>query len=150
MKLLLAIVLLCGASLSQAQETYSVPAPAQNVTTLSAVITKRNGDTCVNYALARTCTQAQVCAAAGAPGGSSCTAAQARGAGVRIFALTQAGREEFTTFQIALPKFNEIVAEQQAENRRSFCEFWAAANTTARNNACAAVGASAGCDPACN
>ena len=134
---------------AEAQETYSLPAGAGNVTTLSTVMLGLNGDTCARYNLARTCTQAQVCAAAAAPGGSSCTAAQARGAGVRIYPITFAGREEFVTFGIALPEFLRLVAQQQQETRRAFCESWAAANTTQRNNACAAMGAAAGCDPGC-
>lgn len=144
---LAALLLLTLAGIAQAQETYNVPAPAQNVTTLTAVITKRNGDLCATYQLARTCTQAQLCTAAGQGG---CTAAQARTANLRIHALTQAGREEFTTYQIALPKFTEIVAEQQAENHRSFCSFWTAASQGAKDSACTAIGAGAGCDPVCN
>lgn len=134
---------------AQAQETYSLPAGAGNVITLSAVITGLNGDNCARYNLARTCTQAQVCAAANAPGGASCSAAQARGAGVRIYPLTQPGREEFVTFGIALPRFLELVAAQQQEDRRAFCEAWNAATTTQRNNACTAIGAASGCNPGC-
>src|SRR5687768_9027420 len=65
---------------AQAQETYSLPASAGNVVTLSEVITFYNGETCGRYSLAESCTQAQVCTASGAAGGSSCTAGQARAA----------------------------------------------------------------------
>ncbi len=147
---LAAVAVLALSAVSHAQETYSLPAGAGNVVTLTAVITGLNGDNCARYSLPRTCTQAQVCTAAGAPGGASCTAAQARGANVRIYPLTQAGREEFVTFGIALPEFLRLVANQQQETRRAFCEGWNAANTTARNNACSALGLAAGCDPVCS
>jgi hypothetical protein len=147
--LTLVLVALLGAASAQAQETYSLPAGAGNVVTLTTVIAGLNGDNCVRYALPRTCTQAQVCTAAGAPGGASCSATQARGAGVRIYPLTQPGREEFVTFGIALPAFLQLVSNQQQETRRVFCEGWLASNTTARNNACSALGLAAGCDPVC-
>lgn len=145
----LVLVVLLAAVAAEAQETYSLPAGAGNVTTLTTVMGGLNRETCVRYSLAANCTQAQVCAAAGAPGGSSCTANQARGAGVRIYPLTFAGREEFVTFGIALPEFMRLVAAQQSETRRIFCEGWTAATVTQRNNACTAIGLSAGCDPVC-
>jgi len=134
----------------QAQETYSVgPASATNVTTLTQVITGQNGDICARYGLVRTCTQAQVCTAASTPGGASCTAAQARTAQVRIYPLTQPGREEYVTQEIALKKFNELVAAQASENKRAFCVGWLAANTTQRNAACTDLSLATGCDPGC-
>jgi hypothetical protein len=150
MRIVLSIIL-CALAIyvAVAQEAYTLNASAGNVTTLTGVITKRNGDLCASYGQARTCSQATMCTLASVAGGASCTAAAARTAGVRIYPLTLSGREEFTTYQIALPKFVEIVGEQDAETRRSFCEFWLAANTTARNSACSAIGASAGCDPVC-
>lgn len=141
-------VLALGAS-AHAQETYSLPAGAGNVATLTTVIVGQNGDNCARYSLARTCTQAQVCAAAAAPGGSSCTANQARSAGVRIYPLTQPGREEFVTFGIALPRFIELVNNQQNEDRRSFCENWNAASVSTRNTFCTTIGLASGCNPGC-
>ena len=135
--------------LAEAQETYSINASAANVTTLTGVITKINGDLCAATGLPRTCTQAQLCTAASVPGGASCTAAQARAANARIYPLTQAGREEFTTFGIAAPKFLELVAEVQADQKRDACEKWTAATQTAKNNACAAIGLPNGCRLAC-
>jgi hypothetical protein len=147
---LTAVAVLGAYGYAGAQETYSVgPASAVNVATLTTVIVGQNGDTCARYNLSRTCTQAQVCAAAAAPGGSSCTPTQARSAGVRLYASTQAGREEFLTHAIVLPKFIELVNAQQSEDRRSFCEFWSAATQTQRNNACTAMGAATGCNPGC-
>jgi hypothetical protein len=150
MKILpLVLVVLLAAVAAEAQENYTLPAGAGNVVTLTTVMGGLNRETCVRYSLAANCTQAQVCAAAAAPGGASCTANQARAAGVRIYPLTFAGREEFVTFGIALPEFLRLVSAQQSETRRIFCEGWTAANTTQRNNACTAIGLSAGCDPVC-
>jgi hypothetical protein len=146
----LVLVVLLAAVAAEAQETYSLPAGAGNVTTLSTVMAAMNRETCLRYSLAANCTQAQVCAAAGAPGGSGCSANQARAAGVRIYPITFAGREEFVTFGIALPGFIALVTAQQSETRRIFCEGWTAATVTQRNNACTAVGLSAGCDPVCS
>jgi hypothetical protein len=143
------LLLLLLAAPAAAQESYTVSAGAENVATLSVVMAALNGDSCARYSLARTCSQAQVCAAANAAGGSSCTAAQARAAGVRIYPITFAGREEFLSFGIALPKFLELVASQQQEDRRAFCESWNAANQTQRNAACTAMGAPTGCTPGC-
>ncbi len=142
-------VLALGAASVHAQEVYSLPAGSGNVATLSVVIAGQNGDICQRWNLARTCTQAQVCAAAAAPGGSSCTATQARTAGVRIYAITQAGREEFVTFAIALPRFLEMVSSQQSEERRAFCEGWAAASVSTRNTFCTTIGLASGCNPGC-
>jgi len=143
-KLVLALfVLTLSAGVAQAQEVYSLPVGSGNVASLSVVITGRNGALCNRYGLALTCTQAQVCPLAGAAGGASCTAAQARAAKARIFPLTQAGREEFTTFEIALPKFLELVAEEKAEQRRAFCVAWLAKTQPERDAICT------GCDPGC-
>ena len=139
-KILPLIALLLLPVVASTQESYSVPAPAQNVTTLTAVITKINGDLCVATSLARNCTQAALCVAAGVPGGSGCTPAQARAAKARIYPNTFAGREEFVTFGIALPKFLELVAEVAADQRRDACEKWTAASEASQNSACAALG----------
>jgi hypothetical protein len=132
------------------QETYTISAGAANVTTLSAVIMGQNGTICATYALTRTCTQAQVCTAAGTPGGSGCTAVQARTAGVRIYPLTQAGREEYVTFGIALPRFLELVAAQTAETLRATCTAWNALSQSARDTFCTGtLGLPAGCNFGC-
>jgi hypothetical protein len=145
----LALVVLLAAVAAEAQETYSLPAGAGNVTTLTIVVAGANGDVCARYSLPRTCTQAQACVASNTAGGASCTANQARANNVRIYPLTFAGREEFVTYGIALPGFLALIPSQNTETRRIFCDGWLAANTTARNNACTALGLSAGCDPVC-
>lgn len=145
---------------AEAQETYSVgPVSAARVTTASIVITKRNGETClrVNAVGGRTCTQAQACTAGGAAGGASCTAAQARTANVRIYPLTQAGREEFLTFAIALPDLDNMVFQQADENKRAFCAAWVAATNANKDTICTTLalptgwvaGNGLGCDPGC-
>ena len=148
-KILLVLAVLFVPALASSQEVYSINASAANVTTLTGVITKINGDLCAATGLPRTCTQAQLCTAASVAGGASCTAAQARAANARIYPLTQAGREEFTTFGIAAPKFLELVAEVAADQKRDACEKWTAATTTQKNNACAAIGLPNGCQLAC-
>jgi hypothetical protein len=147
---LLAFVLFAASVPAFAQETYSLPAGAGNVTTLSVVITGMNGGICVASGLPRTCTQAQACTATGAPGGASCSAAQARAAGIRIYPLTQPGREEFVTWVIAVPKFLELVAAQQAEMVRAACEAWNALTQGQRDTVCTAtLGLPAGCSFGC-
>lgn len=145
----LVLFVLLAAVAAEAQESYTLPASAGNVVTLNGVITGQNGDNCARYSLVRTCTQAQVCVAAAAPGGASCTATQARSAGVRIYALTFAGREEYVTFGITLPAFLQLVANQQAEDRRAFCESWNIASVATRNAFCTSIGLAAGCNPGC-
>lgn len=134
--------------LVQAQETYSLPASAGNVVTLNEVITFYNGETCARYSLALTCTQAQACTSAVAPGGASCTAAQARNAGVRIYALTQAGREEFVTFVIAAPEFFRLAdSVQKAAQRKLFCDAWAVASGANQGTCRTAISAPANSNP---
>lgn len=149
-KIILSTLFFIGlAGIVNAQETYSLPAGAGNVTTLTTLVAKTDGDTCQRWGLPRTCTQAQACVAASAVGGASCTAAQARAAAARIYPNTFAGREEYVTFEIALPQFLALVSSQQAEDRRAFCENWNAATPTTRNNFCTSIGLLAGCNPGC-
>jgi hypothetical protein len=132
------------------QETYSLPAGAGNVATLSAVITNLNGEVCVRGSLPRTCTQAQACVALSIAGGASCTAANARNGSARIYPLTQPGREEFVTFGIALPRFLELVAAQVLEDRRASCEAWLGLTQGQRDTFCTAtLSLAAGCNFGC-
>lgn len=142
-------VLLLAAPVA-AQETYSLPAGAGNVTTLSAVIAGLNGAVCDRGGLPRTCTQAQACTNLQTAGGASCTAAQARAANTRIYPLTQAGREEFVTFGIALPRFLDLVANQREEDRRASCTAWLALTQGTRDTFCTGtLSLSAGCNFGC-
>lgn len=130
-----------------AQETYSIAANANQVTDLTAIVNAANGEVCTKLNLALSCTQAQACTAVNAPGGSACTAAQARGANVRIYPLTLAGREEFVTFEIAGPRFNELRASAvPAFSQRKLCQFWGTATRTQKDNTCNSVGLANGCE----
>jgi hypothetical protein len=137
------LILLCSGV--SAQESYSISASAQQVTDLTNIVTARNEKLCQRFSLALACTQAQVCTAASTPGGASCTAAQARTAGVRIFPLTQAGREEYVTFQIAAPAFNDQKAIVPSWLQKKACDTWQTQNQTERNTACAAHSLPNGC-----
>jgi len=143
--LLVALILGAAARTASSQETYSISAGAGNVSDLTAVVDVSNAKTCERNSLAPTCTQAQVCTAVSAPGGASCTAAQARGANVRIFPNTQPGREEYVTFQIALPKFNEIKADILARGQQQLCKFWTTATQPQKDALCTSSGQAAGC-----
>lgn len=133
---------------SAAQESYTLSAGATNVTTLTEVITLLNSETCGRYSLADNCTQAAVCTAATATGGAGCTAAQARAGGVRIYPLTQAGREEFVTFGIALPEFLRLAeTAQRVAQKKLFCDSWAVASVANRNTCRTAVAAASNADP---
>lgn len=150
MRKLFVLAVLLIAQSAWSQETYSLPAGAGNVVTLAAVIVNENGNVCASAALVRTCTQAQICTARAVPGGASCTAAQARTAGVRIYPNSLAGREEFVTFEIALPRFLELVAVQAAENVRASCTAWLALTQGQRDTVCTGtLGLAAGCNFGC-
>lgn len=145
--LLLVAVLGMAVSAQAQAETYSLNASAGNVTTLTDVISFFNAQACQQLALAPACTQAQACTAASAPGGASCTAAQARGANVRIWPLTLAGREEYTTFQIALPRFQDLVGSVSNAKRQTFASAWAGLSQASRDSICTTLALPAGCSP---
>lgn len=133
---------------ASAQETYSINANANQVTDLTDIVRTQNGQVCERTNLALDCTQAQACTAAGVAGGASCTAAAARAANVRIFPLTQAGREEFVTFGIAAPRFVELrAANVPAFAQQQQCKFWSAPTTTRtqKDAMCTAANLPTGC-----
>ena len=154
-KLLLALMFL-AAPWAAAQETYTLNATAGQVADLTTIVGNENFQVCDKVGLAAGCTQAQACTSATPPLSSSCTAAEARGAGVRIYAQTQAGRDEFVTFRVAAPKFQELRAGVSSFSHKKQCDFWATAPragaTGSRDAMCAAAGlptsvsAPAGCE----
>lgn len=146
---LFVIVLLGLAGLAQAQETYSLPASAGNVTSLSNQITAMNAMTCLSKSAAggATCTQAQACTAYSAPGGASCTAAQARSAGARIWPLTQPGREEYVTFIITLPRFLDLDGGLPALKNQVLTLQLPSLSGATKDSACTTLGLPAGCFP---
>lgn len=133
------------AGVASAQETYSVGANANQVANLSAIVSASNARTCLRLLATESCTQANACVAAGAAGGSSCTAAQARAANARIFPLTQAGREEYVTFMFVAPQFISALNEPVAFEFERACANWQAFNQTQRDSACTSLGRAAGC-----
>lgn len=151
LKLVGVIALGLLASAAGAQETYSVgPVSAQKVLNLTAVVAAKNVKTCLRLStqsnpLTASCTQAQACTNANAPGGASCTPGQARTAGVRIWPATFAGREEYVTFGIADPAFDDQVAAVPGQTQRQACLAWQTQNQAARDAACVAHGITAPC-----
>jgi hypothetical protein len=146
-KILCGYAFLLAASSASAQEVYSLTASAGQVAQHDRDRAARNRQTCQQLALAVTCTQAQACTAASAPGGSGCSAAQARGAGVRIYPATLAGREEFLTFDIVAPEFQRRVAAASADEKKAVCSWFVAQNTATQNAECAKWGLLDGCNP---
>jgi len=142
-KLLLALVLFAAPAI--AQETYSIPANAGQVSDLTAIVDANNGRVCERLNLATNCAQSLACSTANAAGGSGCSAAQARAAAVRIFPQTQAGREEFVQFMIAAPKFLAIKTDIILRAQERLCAFWSTANQTQKDALCTSSGQSAGC-----
>jgi hypothetical protein len=145
------VLLLLIPALAEAQtENHTIPVSAANQVRQALVISKANRATCARFNLSFPCTQGAVCAAAGTPGGSGCTAAQARAAEVRVWSTaTLADREEFTIFGIAQPAFQELLAAATQEQVVAGCVNWAAMNTTQRNAVCSAYTPAlpAGCNP---
>lgn len=145
MKRLLTLALVLLAAPVLAQETFSLPATAVQVTDLSGIIDATNGRTCESRALAIGCTQAAICTAAAAPGGASCTAAQARSVNVRIYPSTLAGREEFSQIEIALKRFNELKAEISKRALERLFKFCSTATQPQKDALCTDSGQAASC-----
>jgi hypothetical protein len=128
------------------QESYTLSATANQVTNLTAAVASLNQDLCEKYELtAANCTQAQVCTAANIPGGAACSPAQARAANVRIWPNTQAGREEFVTFYLVAPRFQDLIAGTVGANRGRYCKWWGLQDQTTKDAECSKVGQPPGC-----
>ena len=132
---------------AEAQEVYTLNANANQVSQVERTRASRNRQTCQRYALATTCTQAQVCTAANAPGGAACTAGQARTAGVRMYPQTQAGREEFIGFDLVLPEIQAGVSSAAADERKAVCAWFSVQTTPTKDAECSKWGLDAGCNP---
>jgi hypothetical protein len=146
MRILIAVVITLLATAASAQETYSQNATAGNVVELRGVVTADNEDTCEKAGLSESCTQAQACVARNAAGGASCTAAQARAAGVRIYPDSEAGRNEYVLHTYVLPQFTVARARIALRHAIKLCRWWATANTTQKNAVCSAAGQPNGCE----
>lgn len=130
-RILFALILLAPLP-ALAQETYSVTASAVQAARVERQRVRQNALTCQRFNQAPTCTQAQVCVAAGAAGGAACTAAQARATtpSSEIFPATLAGRENMIVFSIVVPRFNEFLAQDIADDSAAYCIWWKDAATT--------------------
>lgn len=116
-----------------AQENYTVPATAGQVADLASIVAGFNQGRCKALNLLVNCTQAQACVAANAPGGASCTAAQARGVGARIYGNSQAEREDFVIREIVLPDFVSLKTQLFRNGQTAYCLWWDAQNQTTKN-----------------
>lgn len=145
-KLLFVLTLLAGGS-AFAQESYSLSFSANQVNNLDRDRASNNRQTCVKLGQVSTCTQAEACAAARAPGGASCTAAQARAANVRIYPATQAGREEFLTFSVVIPEFQRRLKGAAADEQNAAKAWFLAQNAVTQNAECSKWGLANGCNP---
>jgi hypothetical protein len=134
-------------ALASAQEAYTVNATAGQVTRLTKAVTIQNRQTCAQYGFIPACTQAQVCVQVNAAGGASCTAAQARASNVRIYPNTQPGREEFVTFALVVPAFQQLMATAVSTDQADFCAAFKAAAPATQNSTCATFGLAAACEP---
>lgn len=143
--LILAAFALLPAGL-QAQEAYTVNASVGQVARLTKAITIANRQTCGQSGFPASCTQAQVCTQVNAGGGSACTAAQARAANVRIYPNTLAGREEYVTFGLVVPAFQQLTATAATTDQQDFCAAFKAAATATQNATCTSYGLAAGCE----
>lgn len=133
------------ANIAVAQETYSISATAGQVASLAEIIAVDNVTTCITWGFSPGCTQGDVCIAAGATGGASCTAAQARAKGVRLWPATQAGREEYVIFSIAAPEFQSRKARYVQVSKSAYCWWFDHSNQTVKDAECTKVGFSSGC-----
>lgn len=146
-KLLPLALVLFTASYAESQETYSGPANAEQMAGVTDMVNIVNRKLCKSLGLASGCSQGLACTTVVPPaaGGASCSPAQARNAGVRIFPQTFAGREEFFQWRIALTKFNELRAEIVAANQAVQKESWDTGTQTEKDAMCVAAKLSAGC-----
>lgn len=143
--LLALIFVLALGAIASAQETYSLPANATQTADLRTYVLGVNRGMCRKAGFPTgVCTQAQACTAAGIS--SACTAAQARAADARIWPDTQAGREEFVTYQWVLPKFVEARATLRTSQQAELCEWWKTASTANKNTICTTSGLATGCE----
>jgi len=143
-KFLFAFILLLGAQSAATQETYTLNASAPQVSRLNVVVNSVNDRTCINFNQASGCTQAQACTAAGIS--SSCTAAQARTANARIFPLTQAGREEYITFNLVATQVQSYFEATIDYNHNKYCTWFRAQTVTVKNAECSKSGAPTDCE----
>lgn len=127
------LVLILLAAPAAAQETYSIAATAGQVADLASIVAGFNQGRCKALNLATNCTQAQACVAANAAGGASCTAAQARAAGARIYGNSQSEREDYVLRELVQPEFVARKSSLFAQGQTAYCLWWDAQNQTTKD-----------------
>lgn len=130
-----------------AQESYTVNSSAAQVVRLTKAVTIQNRQTCASQGFPASCTQATICVQVNAAGGASCTAAQARASNVRIYPNTLAGREEFITFALIVPAFQQLMGTAVSTDQQDFCGAFKAASQATRDATCTTYGLPAACEP---
>ena len=152
-KAFLGLLLISLASISSAQETYSITVGGTTTNRNSVVgqielgRVQKNSDVCTKALLPSSCTQAQACVALEVPGGASCTAAQALAAEARIYPATLAGREAFVTNELIRFRVPIYLLEQISRGALVYKTWCQSANQTSLNVVCAAAGLPNGCYP---
>jgi len=158
-KTLLFAALLCVASVSSAQETYSITVGGTSANRNSLVgqielgRVQNNSDVCARALLPSSCTQAQACTALGVAGGGACTAPAAVAAEARIYPATLAGREAFVAALMVRAYAPQYLAEQLRREAAAYIGWCQGADQTARNQVCAIINAvnpaipATGCNP---
>jgi hypothetical protein len=152
-RLTLAVILALAAPLVYAQsaENYTIPASGGAsgvVAQLTEIVNAVNLETCFRWGKLSGCTDtgaSGTCVAAGAAGGSSCTAAQARTANARIFPQTEVGRGEYTIHRIATPEFEKQKEIPNRVSKIAVCQWFNAQNQTVKDAECAKYGLLANC-----
>lgn len=127
-----------------AQESYTVNSSAAQVVRLTKAVTIANRQTCATYGFPSACVQADTCTAKGL---GACTPAQARAANVRIYPNTLAGREEFVTFGLVVPAFQQLMSTAVTTDQQDFCGAFKAASQATRDATCTTYGLPAACEP---
>jgi hypothetical protein len=139
-------LLVAFAGVASAQESYTISVNANQATRVEKARLHKNRQTCERWQLPASCTQAQVCVTASVAGGASCTVTAARTAGVEIYTAGLAGRQDFLTFSILVPAFQDFINQATAVDYQDACVLWAGFNQTQKNSVCSSIGLPAGCE----
>lgn len=143
-RLLFLLALISFPAIAQAQETWLLSPTVGQVSRTTKAVTIQNRQTCASMGLGPTCIQADICTAKGL---AACTPAQARAANVRIYPNTQPGREEFVTFVLVIPAFQQLMSTAVTSDVQDFCGAFKAASQATRDATCTTYGLPAACEP---
>lgn len=147
MKKLIAILLLASGPVFGAAEGYTLNKGAGIVKSIERLRIFYNGAVCSANGLALTCTQAQVCVAANVTGGASCSNADAKAAGVFVYADSLSGREKLLDF-LSDEYVNRLYTKLIPASDSDAYKVWFKAQNQATQDAeCSKIGLPAGCTP---